>query len=547
MMIKKPIYIFISGGVISGLGKGVTTASLGLLLKSAGYKVSVMKIDMYLNQDAGTMNPIEHGEVFVTDDGLETDEDLGHYERFLNQDLGRKNYLTAGMIYKLVLEKERRMEYQGRCIDAYYEIPQDVIKKLEEAAAGQDFFLVELGGTVGEYQNILFFEAARRLKIKHPGQVFFVHVVYLPIPPSLGEMKSKPAQQSISALNSLGIFPDFLVCRAEEAVDERRKEKIALSAALPKDRIFSAPDMDSIYKVPLVLKRQKMLETILKVVGLKYKEKDLVEWQKRVKLADLAEKTVKIGIVGKYYQSGGFCLEDSYVCVAEAVKHAAWYLGRKPEIVWLNSEDLEKGTNPKMFFQGIQGIIVPGGFGSRGVEGKILAVKYARENKIPYLGLCYGMQMATIEFARNVLGRRGANTTEVDAKTQYPVIHLMSEQEKKMLARDYGGTMRLGSWEGKLKGGTISAECYQGKIIHERHRHRYEFNNQFKEAFEKAGIVIAGTTPDNKIVEIIELPKNVHPFFVGVQFHPEFKSRFLKPHPLFLGLIKSVIVSENER
>ncbi len=544
---ERPIFIFVSGGVISGLGKGITTASLALLFKSAGFRVSVMKVDMYLNQDAGTMNPMEHGEVFVTQDGIETDEDLGHYERFLNQNLNFKNYMTAGQIYKLVLEKERRLEYQGRSIDAYLEIPQEVIKKWETAARNQDFFFIEMGGTVGEYQNILFFEAARRLKIKYPNRVFFVHIVYLPIPASLGEMKSKPAQQSVLTLNTLGIFPDFIVCRAEKPVDAKRREKIALAAALPKERVFSAPDANIIYEVPLILAQQKMPQVMLKVMGIKRKlKRNLKHWQAIVNKVSLTKKKIRVAIVAKYYASGEFSLSDSYVSVVEAIKHGAWCYNLQPEIVWINSEELEEGKDPKAVFENISAMVVPGGFGSRGIEGKIKAIRWARENKIPFLGLCYGMQLAVIEFARNVLGLKDAQTTEIDLQTNNPVIHLMPEQEKKMLKQDYGGTMRLGDWSCWLRPKTQAAYFYhkfgwigkRGKrIIKERHRHRYEFNNQYRQRFEKAGMIISGTTVDNKLVEIIELKKNKHPFFIGVQFHPEFQSRFEKPHPLFLGLI----------
>jgi len=545
---RKPVFVFVSGGVISGLGKGITTASVALLLKSAGFKVSVMKVDMYLNQDAGTMNPLEHGEVFVTEDGVETDQDIGHYERFLNQDLRRDNYMTAGQIYRLVLEKERRLEYQGRCIDAYLEIPQEVVKKWEAAAEGSDFFLIEMGGTVGEYQNVLFFEAARRLKIKYPQRVFFVHVVYLPIPPSLGEMKSKPAQTSILALNSLGIFPDIVVCRAQEFVDSRRKRKIALAAALPEERVFSAPDVKSIYQVPLVLEKQKLARLLLQLAGFRARQQDLKEWKKQERKARRSfNKKVRVAVVGKYYRSGGFSLEDSYVSVVEAIRHASWSLGYQAEIVWLDSESLERKKNFAQVLGSVEAVIVPGGFGSRGVEGKILAIKWAREKKIPFLGLCFGMQLAVVEYARHVLGWREAHTTEVEAKTKFPVIHLMSEQEKKMLARDYGGTMRLGAWPCWLRCDTLAAEFYTAcgwtgrrgkKVIWERHRHRWEFNNRYRQQLEKAGLVIAGTTPDNKLVEVVELSGEKHPFFVGVQFHPEFKSRFLAPHPLFVGLIR---------
>lgn len=547
MVRKKPIFIFVSGGVISGLGKGITTASIALLLQAAGFKVTVMKSDMYLNVDAGNMNPLEHGEVFVTEDGVETDQDLGHYERFLGKNLGRENYLTAGKVYLEVIEKERRLDYNGRSIDAYFDVPLQIISHWEKLKRGNDFVLIEMGGTVGEYQNILFFEAARRLKIKYPQQVFFVHVVYLPIPPSLGEIKSKPAQQSITTLNTLGIHPDFVVCRAEKEVDKRRREKIALAAALPVERIFSAPDAETIYEVPLILKKQGFDRTLLRVVGKKLRKRDLKEWKRQLARRAQAKEKIKIGIVGKYYRSGDFSLEDSYVSVVEAIKHASWFFKRKPEIIWIDSEQLERGNREEELLGEIEGMIVPGGFGSRGVEGKIRAIRWARERQVPYLGLCYGMQLATVEFARHVLGWKKANTTEIDEKTPYPVIHLMPEQEKKLLNRDYGGTMRLGGWRCWVRRGTKTAAVYsrfagvKGRrmVITERHRHRYEFNNRFRQKLEKAGLRVAGTTLDNRIVEVVELEN--HPFFVGVQFHPEFKSRFLAPHPLFLGLIEAAI------
>jgi CTP synthase len=547
---KKPIFVFISGGVISGLGKGITTASLALLLKSAGLKVSVMKVDMYLNVDAGTMNPLEHGEVFVTEDGVETDQDIGHYERFLDQNLLKENYLTAGQVYLKVIRRERHLDFNGECVDAYIHIPQEVIRHWEKLGRRNDFVLIEMGGTVGEYQNVLFFEAARRLKIKYPDRVFFVHVVYLPIPRSIGEIKSKPAQQSITNLNALGIYPNFVVCRAELPVDARRRRKIALAAALPEERIFSAPDVDPIYRVPMVLKEQGLDKVLLKVTGQKAVREDLRDWKRQLKKIEKADRIVRVGIVGKYYRSGSFSLEDSYVSVVEAVKHASLSLNCQPQIVWLDSESLEEKRDFEKVFSNVDAIIVPGGFGSRGVEGKIMAIAWARENKVPFLGLCYGMQLATVEFARHVLGWKDAHTVEIDPKTTYPVIHLMPEQEKKMLAKDYGGTMRLGAWPCWLRTGTNASDFYTRfgwvgkrgkKIAWERHRHRYEFNNYYRKRLEKAGLVIAGTTPDDQIVEVIELPKKAHPFFVGVQFHPEFKSRFLRPHPLFLGLINAAV------
>lgn len=537
-------FIFVSGGVISGLGKGITTASLGLLLKSAGIKVTPVKCDMYLNIDAGTMNPLEHGEIFVTDDGTEADQDLGHYERFLDENLNKENYITAGQIYQRVLERERALEYNGKCIEAYLHIPQEIIRRLEEIAQKTQVVVVEFGGTVGEYQNIMFFEAARRMKIKYGNSVLFVHVGYLPIPPSLGEMKTKPLQQSIHELNALGIQPDIIVCRAEKEIDDRRKEKIALTAAVDVTDIFSNPDLVTVYQAPLILEKQGLSERILKKIGLKAKKKDLKSWKNLINKIGNLKKKLKIAMVGKYYTSGGFSLEDSYASVVEAIKHASWANGVKPEIVWLDSEKVEKEGIKDL--EGVDGLIVPQGWGSRGVEGKIKAIQYARENKIPFLGLCFGMQMALIEFGRNVVGLKGANSVEVDPKTPYPVIHIMPEQEKYLKKHQYGGTIRLGSWPCKLKKGSLLRDAYcknfkfqisNLKLVYERHRHRYEFNNKYKKQFEKAGLVFSGTSPDGKLVEAVEITN--HPFFVGTQFHPEYKSRPLKPHPLFVEFIKA--------
>ena len=397
---SKAKFIFISGGVISGLGKGITTASIGLLLKSSGLKVSAVKCDMYLNIDAGTMNPLEHGEIFVTDDGTEADQDLGHYERFLDVSLNRENYITAGQIYQKVLEKERALEYDGRCVDAYYYIPPEIILRFESLGKKAEVILIEYGGTVGEYQNVMFFEAARRMKIKHKENVLFVHVGYLPIPLSIGEMKTKPLQQSIYQLNELGIQPDIIICRSEKPIDNRRKEKIALAAALETDDIFSNPDVSSIYEVPSILEGQGLTKRILAKLGLKQKKKDLKSWEEMVERIKKVKKEIKIAMVGKYYTSGGFSLEDSYISVVEATKHAAWKNGVKPKICWFDSERIEKEGVEGL--EGVDGIIVPQGWGSRGVEGKIKAVQFAREEKIPYLGLCFGMQMAVIEFGRNV-------------------------------------------------------------------------------------------------------------------------------------------------
>lgn len=561
-------FVIVSGGVLSGLGKGVTTASIGLLLSSRGIKVTAVKCDMYLNVDAGTMNPMEHGEVFVTHDGLETDQDLGHYERFLQVNLTRANYITNGQVYRIVLDKERALEYHGACVQPYHDIPPEIIKRWYEAGYEHkaDVVLIELGGTVGEYEGLLFFEAVRRLRLKNPNDVVLVHVGYLPAPPSIGELKSKPLQQSVSLLNSLGLQPDFIVARAERKVDLKRKEKIALASGVPTENIISNPDCQSVYEVPLVLDEQSLATKIIRKLKFKSSPKDLKKWERMVAKVKSKRREVKIAVVGKYQRTGDYTLEDSYVCVVEALKHAGLAFGVKPKIIWVDSEDVEKldaGTFQKTFSEA-SGILVPQGWGSRGTEGKIRAVAVARENKIPYLGLCFGMQMATIEFARNVCGLKGANSTEINPKTPYPVIHIMPGQREYLAKREYGATIRLGAWPCVLKKGTVLEAAYRkygdgksnpwyqaspllkgdklqvtgNKLIFERHRHRYEFNNKYKERFQKAGLVICGTSPDGKLVEAIELPG--HPFFVGTQFHPEYESRPLSPHPIFLAFMEAV-------
>ena len=529
-------FIIVSGGVLSGLGKGITSASIGLLLKSRGIAVTAMKCDMYLNLDAGTMNPIEHGEVFVTDDGTETDQDLGHYERFLDINLTKDNYTTNGQIYKLVLEKERKLEYGGKCVEPYHALPPEIIKKWHKAgeSANADVVLIELGGTVGEYEGLLFFEAVRRLKLTNPKDVILVHVGYLPAPPSIGELKSKPLQQSVGTLNSLGIMPDFIVCRSEKAVDDKRKEKIALASGVSSENIMAAPDVESIYEVPLVLEKQKFAEKIIKNLRLKHKKKDIKDWIDLNNRIKLTKKEVNIGIIGKYQKTGNYVLTDSYVCVVESLKHAGWKLGIRPKLIWFDAEKVDND------FSNLDGLIIPQGWGKRGIEGKIKAIEYARINNIPFLGLCFGMQMAVIEFARNVLKLKDANTAEADPNTKFPVIHTMDYQKELIKNREFGGTIRLGSWPCKLKKGTKLSKIYSNKeIINERHRHRYEFNNKYKKQFEEKGLTISGTSPDGKLVEAIEISN--HKFFVGTQFHPEYKSRPLHPHPIFIEFLKSTI------
>ena len=549
--------IFVSGGVISGLGKGITTASLSLLLKSSGYRVSALKCDMYLNVDAGTMNPLEHGEVFVTEDGTETDQDIGHYERFLNQNLSSHNYMTMGQVYYNVLMRERRLGYKGKCVQGHVHIPEEITNIILSVAKEDraEILLVEVGGTVGEYQNVMFYETIRRLKQKYPKNIFLIHLVYLLKPDFLGEMKSKPAQTSIYELYKLGLQPDFVVARSHEPIDEKRTNTISFNTGVKKEYIIAAPDVDTIYKIPLILEKQQMVKKLLKIMDLNYKAgKEIKKWTAMLKKAKGAKKKVKIAIVGKYFKSGDFSLEDSYVCVIEAIKHAAWAENTDPEIVWFNAEELEdpeKEEEVKNKLKEFDGIIVPQGWGSRGVEGKIKTAQFARENKIPYLGLCFGMQMAVIEFARNVLKLEGANSEEVDSETKYPIIHIMPDQKEYLEQKNYGGTIRLGAWPCKLKKGSLLERAYlekgfedikgkmNPKIVMERHRHRYEVNEEYKKELENAGMIISGTSPDGTLGEAVELSTKVHPFFVGTQFHPEYKSRPLSPHPIFRAFIEA--------
>ncbi|MFC1700584.1 CTP synthase [Patescibacteria group bacterium] len=532
-------YIFVMGGVMSGVGKGIATASIGRILQSKGYKVTAVKIDPYINVDAGTMNPIEHGEVFVTEDGTEADQDLGNYERFLDQDIFSGNYMTTGRVYEAVIHRERNLGYKGKCVEVVPHIPEEVIQRIYNAGrkTKSDFVLVEIGGTVGEYQNILFLEAARMIHLRHPKDVLFVLVSYLPTPLGTGEMKTKPTQSAARTLNGSGIQPDFIIARSEYPIDELRKKKISVFCNIEKENVISAPDIETIYEVPINFEKDGLGDKILKKLKLKSKKKNLNDWQKLVKTIKNSNKEIEIGIVGKYFSTGNFILSDSYISVIEAVKHASWYHKRNVKFRWLNAEEYEKNQSKLKELKELNGVIVPGGYGERGVEGKIKTIQFCRENKIPYLGLCYGMQMAIIEFARNVCGLKDAHTTEINAKTKYPVIDLMSEQKEKLEKKNYGGSMRLGAYQCQLIKNTIAYQAYRKVFIAERHRHRYEFNNKFKDILEKNGLVISGINPERNLVEIIEL-KN-QPFFVAVQFHPEFKSRPLRPHPLFREFIKA--------
>lgn len=545
-------FIFISGGVISSVGKGVTTSSIAALLESRGYTVAPVKCDAYLNVDAGTIRPQEHGEVFVTDDGMETDQDLGNYERFMNTSLSSANYVTNGQLYQSIIQKERNFEYGGEDVEVALHVPEEIIGRLEKAARARkaDFVICEIGGTVGEYQNILFIEANRIMKYRDGRDVVHVHVGYLPTPPSIGEMKSKPVQNSVKQLISSGIQPDFLIARAEKPLDDRRKETLAWTTNIPKGNIISAPNVDTIYRVPINFDNQGLTDKILEKFGMSPRKPDMKPWRKlldTITKVNQSKQELNIAVVGKYFETGAYKLSDVYISVVESIKHASWNNKVKTKLHWISSIDVEK-QGAKALLSGYDGIVVPGGFGSRGTEGMVQTIQYARTHKIPYLGLCYGMQMATIEFARHVARLKNANTTEVDDDTTHPIIHIMPDQEKKLLNREYGATMRLGAWECVLARGTKTEKAYleAGWIkktgvpkISERHRHRYEFNNEYRQRLEKAGLVFSGTTPDGKLVEIIELAD--HPFFVGTQFHPEFKSHPLAPHPLFSSFIKAVV------
>lgn len=538
----KTKYVFVVGGVMSGVGKGITTSSIGTLLSSYGLKVALMKADPYLNVDAGTMNPVEHGEVFVLDSGLETDQDMGNYERFINASMPRENYMTNGMVFQYVINKERALGYGGKCVEPTFHITEEIMRRIDAAstASKADVMVIEIGGTVGEYQNAIFLEVIRHLKTKCPQCIQTVMVSYLPIPSKIGEMKTKPTQNAVRQLNSYGIQPDFIVARAEYPVDDKRKQKIADMCGVSSDHIISAPDVESIYDVPVNFKKDGFGDTLLSALGINKKHSDLTQWQGFVSKLKKAKREVKIAIVGKYFTTGGFVLSDAYISVIEALRISGAHEGVKVKIDWIDSRTFE--THPKKTVQVLgnyDGILVPGGFGSGGVEGKMNAVTYARTHKIPYFGICYGMQLAVIEFARNVAKLDGAHTVEVDGKTPHPVVMILPEQELLVSQEKLGGTMRLGAYMSDIKKGTHAYAAYKKTIISERHRHRYEVNPEYHEKLQKAGLIFSGLSPDGRLVEISELPTSVHPFFVGVQFHPELLARPLDPHPLFNAFVKA--------
>ncbi len=528
---------------MSGVGKGIATSSIGRILQGKGFVVNPIKIDPYLNVDAGTMNPTEHGEVFVLDSGMECDQDMGNYERFMDVGLNSEDYITSGIVYKHVIDKERNLGYKGKCVEAIPHITEEITNRIMKAAEinKSDITLVEIGGTIGDYQNILFVEAARVLKLKNPQDVMFILVSFLPIPSKIGEMKTRPTQNAVRTLNSYGVQPDMIIARSEVALDDKRKEKISISCNVPTENIISAPDIESIYEVPVNFERDRIGKKILKILHLKPKnDNGMSDWRDFVDRMKNVEQEVNIAVAGKYFDTGSFVLSDAYLSVIEAIKFSCYKVGVKPKLTWLNSKDFEgKKVNLRQLSK-FDGIIVPGGFGSTGIEGKIKIIEYARTHNIPYLGLCYGMQLAVIEYARNVLGFTDAMTTEVFPETTHPVIDVMLDQKKHIAEEKYGGTMRLGAYPALVRKGTHAHEAYKSDEISERHRHRYEVNPNYIAELEKAGLVFSATSPSGVLMEIAELPKSVHPFFLGTQFHPEFKAHPLSPHPLFTAFVKAV-------
>jgi CTP synthase len=601
---KNHKYIFVVGGVMSGVGKGITTSSIGMILQSKGYNVNIAKVDPYLNVDAGTMNPTEHGEVFVLDNGLETDQDMGNYERFLNKDLSGYDYMTGGMVYLDVITKERALKYRGKCVDAIPHIRDEIVHRImcSGQESGSDITIVEIGGTVGDYQSVMFYEAGRYMKLRYPQDVSFVMVTYMPVPSKIGEMKSKPTQNAVHQLQGYGIQPDFIIGRSEVPIDMRRKEKLSVACNVPVENVISAPDIESIYDVPINFERDKFGDMVEACLGLGSKKTDLSKWKSfvsKTRQSRAEGKEVNIAVVGKYFDTGDFVLSDAYVSIIESLKFSSYSIGVKPVLHWISSKQFEVDTvtgkklseaaldkKLREVFSGgyvaedgaggkragkkvkMDGILVPGGFGETGVEGKISVIRYARENKIPYFGICYGMQLMVIEYARHVAGLTGANTSEIDPKAKHLIIDIMEHQKNLLEAGRYGASMRLGGFTCVLGKGTIAEAAYtkskwtnrfvttskksqayesamgtlkrdkNAKVIIERHRHRYEVNQQYIEQLVSAGLVFSGTSPDGKLMEIAELPASKHPFFLGVQFHPEFLGRPLDPHPIFTEFVR---------
>lgn len=538
---KRNTFIFVVGGVMSGVGKGIASSSIAMLLQARGLTVTALKIDPYINVDAGTMNPTEHGEVFVLQNGLETDQDMGNYERFLNIDIPGINYMTTGSVYQDVIKKERNLEYGGHNVEVVPHIPEEVIRRIKAAAtkADADVTIIEIGGTVGEYQNILFLESVRMMKTEMPDRVAVVMVSYLPVPSSIGEMKTKPTQTAARMLNSTGVFADFILARGPVALDKKRKEKIARFCNVKTDHVISAPDVASVYDVPLNFEKDNLSLRMCEVLGIKnIKPSNLTAWKNFVTRSKNGKASVKIAVVGKYFNSGDFILSDVYLSVLEAVKYSAYALHLKPEIHYLSSSAFSDTKTLKKLKE-FDGILIPGGFGTTGIEGKLNVIAYARKNKIPYFGICYGMQLAVLEYAQNVLKLKNASTEEIDPIADHLVIGVMPDQKEKIARGEMGGSMRLGEYTAILGKGSIAARAYGAREVIERHRHRYEVNPEYVERLTAKGLVFSGTSPDASLMEIIELPEEVHPFFVGVQFHPEFHARPLAPHPIFTAFVKA--------
>ncbi len=522
-------FIFVTGGVVSALGKGIATATIAFLLKRRGFKVSPLKFDPYLNVDPGTMNPFQHGEVFVTEDGAETDLDLGHYERFLDEDLSQENNVTAGKVYHTIIEKERRGDFLGGTVQVVPHLTDEIkacVRKL--ARKDVDIVITEIGGTVGDIESLPFLEAIRQIWLEEYGRAVFVHMTLVPYIKTAGELKTKPTQHSVQKLREIGIQPDMILCRSDRPLSPEARRKIALFSNLPERFVLEALDVDLIYEIPLIFHREGVDSLIMEKLELEAPPPELSDWEEMVRTLREAEDEVEIALCGKYIH-----LKDSYKSILEAFNHAAFSNRVKVKLRFVDAEEVErKGAEPLL--SGIDGLLVPGGFGRRGIEGKIMAIRYARENKVPFLGICLGMQVATIEFARNVLGLKGANSTEFDPDTPHPVITILPEKRG---ITYYGGTLRKGSYPAKIKRNTLAYKIYSRDEIRERHRHRYEFNPEYLKMFEKAGMIASGLSPDGYLVEIMELRD--HPFFVGVQFHPEFKSRPMKVHPLFHHFVKA--------
>ncbi len=524
-------FVFVTGGVVSSIGKGIVAASLGRLLKSRDYSVSILKLDPYINVDPGTMSPFQHGEVFVTEDGAETDLDLGHYERFTDTSMSRLNSVTTGSIYQAVINKERRGDYDGRTVQVIPHVTNEIKERIRRVAQNRnpDVVIVEIGGTVGDIEGLPFLEAIRQFR-KDVGRenVIYMHVTLIPYIPAAGEIKTKPTQHSVKELRSIGLQPDILVCRCAQPIPAHIKTKVSDFCDVPEACVIAANDASSIYEVPLLMEKEGLAEQAIRLLHLEPRTPDLSAWATLVDRLYTPTQTLDIAIVGKYVS-----LNDAYLSVVEALRHAAIAIHAEVSIRWISSEDIEN-NDPAQYFEGVHGIVVPGGFGSRGIDGKIRTIEYIKENGIPFLGLCLGMQCAVVEWARNVAQLAGANSSEIDPNSENPVINLLPEQQDVV---DLGGTMRLGLYACRLEPGTLASQLYDQPVIYERHRHRYEFNNAYRNLFLETGYVVSGTSPDGRLVEIIEMPD--HPFFIASQFHPEFQSRPNAPHPLFLGMIKA--------